>query len=291
MPPMCRANLRPTCRLLVPALACVSAGCAVSNRGARPADPPARALTVAAVSMESRPRDIEGNLRRIEHWARQAAAARADLALFPETAISAWWASREIRRYAEPVDGPSIRRLVALAKELGITMAVGMTERDGDRAYITHVLLDGDGVIGTHRKSDLAAGEEKTWDRGNDANVFEIRGVKVGIAICYESVNPPTCAKLRANGAEVILAPYANGTDPNELLTGKRPYTYARAKENHVWYVACDAPPGDEDGKLRRGAAYVISPAGTLVAISGPDETGENMVLCRISLAGPGGKD
>ena len=115
-----------------------------------------------------------------------------------------------------------------------------MTERDGDHAYITQVLLDGHGVIGKHRKSQLAGGpdgEGKYWDPGDDANVFAVCGVRMGIAICYESVHPETCAKLRATGAQVILAPYANGTLPEELTNGQRPYPAARARENGVWYV------------------------------------------------------
>jgi len=269
--------------LVIPLLAgmigCASPGNPGSEAGV---DRPRDRLTVAAVSVESRIRQIDRNLDRIERWARRAAAAGADLVLFPETAITAWWSSREVRACAEPIDGPSIRRLIGLADELGIIMAVGMTERDGDKVYITHVLLDGSGVIGRHRKSDLAPGEEKTWDPGHDANVFDVKGARIGIAICYESVHPPTCAKLKANGAEIILAPYANGTDPDELLTGKRPYTYARATENRVWYVACDATPHNEDGTLRRGAAYVISPDGQLVALTAPDAAGENMVVYAI---------
>lgn len=244
-----------------------------------------RSLTIAAISCESRICQIEFNLSRIEHWSRQAAAAGAELALFPETAISAWWSSREVRAYAEPLDGPSIRRLTRLAKELGIVLVVGMTERAGDNVYITQVVLDGNGVVAFHRKSSLAPGEEKTWDPGNDANVFEMKGIRIGIAICFESVHPPTCAKLRANGAEIILAPYANGTDPDELLTGRRPYTYARAAENGVWYVACDVPARDGPGNLRRGAAYVISPQGELVAITPPDARGEVMVVHTIRFA------
>jgi len=251
----------------------------------RPASPPVRELTVAAVSCESRIRQTDFNLSRIEHWARRAAAAGADIALFPETAISGWWASRETRAFAEPIDGPSITRLRQLAGELGMVLAVGMTERNGEKVHITHVVLDGNGVIGTHRKTSLAPGEEKTWDPGDDANVFEVKGIRVGIAICFESVHPPTCAKLRANGAEVILAPYANGTDPDELLNGKRPYPYERAKENHVWYVACDAPAHDEQKNLKRGAAYVISPGGELKAITAPDAVGETMVVYTIRVA------
>jgi predicted amidohydrolase len=282
---MMRYTCSPLAAAVMGGLFAVS-GCGLSRDAAttRPSARPARSLTVAAVSCESRPRDVEPNLSRIECWARRAAAAGADLALFPETAISGWWASREIRPYAEPFDGPSVQRLANLAKELGIVLAVGMSERAGDKVHITQAVIDGSGVIAYHRKTSLAPGEEKFWDPGNDANVFELKGVRIGIAICYASVQPPTCNKLRAGGAEVILAPYANGTDPDELLNGKRPYTYARAKENGVWYVACDATPHDEKKNLKRGAAYIISPQGELVAITPPDARDETMVVHTIRL-------
>jgi predicted amidohydrolase len=278
-------------------LAGVTVGCAAARPVADPITPAELAadqrasdddeLVVAAVSCESKVRDTEHNLSRIEHWARAAAAAGAELVLFPEAGISAWWQSREVRTLAEPINGPSIKRLIKLAGELGVVLAVGMTEKDGRNAYITHVLLDGEGVIGRHRKSSLAGGangEGRTWEAGNDANVFDIAGVKIGVAICFESVHPETCRKLKANGAEIILAPYANGTQPEELLNDKRPYTYARARENGVWYVACDATPHNQDRSLRRGAAYVISPEGQLVALTAPDATDENMVVYAIPL-------
>ncbi len=261
--------------------ALISSGCSVLPPPDRTGP---RQLVVAVVSMESKIRQPERNLQRIEEWARRAAQAGAELVLFPETALSGWWASREIRAYAEPIDGPSVRRLIELARELEIVMAVGMTERSGKQAHITQVLLDGRGVIGTHRKTLLAPGEEKTWDPGNDANVFEIKGIRIGIAICFESVQPTMCSRLKAAGAELILAPYANGTDPDELLDGRRRYPAARARENGVWYVACDAPAHDESGALRRGAVYIIDPAGQLVDITRPDARGENMVVRTIVL-------
>lgn len=254
-----------------------------------------RSLRVAAVSVVQIHREVEGNLERIEAWARKAADADAELVLFPEAAISGWWQSREIRKYGEPVDGPSIRRLIRLAKELDIAMAVGMTETDGKKAYITQVFLDGGGVIGTHRKSSLAGGpdngEQLTWDKGDDANVFTCKGIKIGIAICFESVHPETCRKLKANGAEIILTPHANGTRPSDLLNieqgregGKRVYLFDRARENKVWLVGCDDAPRNGDGGKEAGAAYVISPTARLVKLSDPNGPPENMIVHTIEL-------
>ncbi len=264
--------------LLVIALAAGALGCA----GREP-------LVVAAVSCESRIRDIDFNLSRIEHWARKAARAGADVVLFPECQIHGWWQSRENRRFAEPIDGPSIQRLIGLARDLDCCLAVGMTELEGDKAYITHVLLNGTGVIGRHRKSSLAGGENgegRVWDRGNDANVFSINGYSVGIAICFESVHPQTCAALKANGAEIIFAPYANGTDPKEILDPDRKnrrWIWKRVRETETWYVACDATPHTEEGGLKPGAAFVIAPDCRLVACTAGDNPGEAMVVYSIT--------
>jgi len=242
-------------------------------------------LVVAAVSCESRIRDTEFNLSRIEHWARKAATAGADLVLFPECGVHAWWQSRENRRHAETVDGPSIRRLTKLAAELGVVLAVGMTELDGAKAYISHVLVDGNGVLGRHRKSSLSGGESgeaRVWDRGDDANVFRVRGHDVGIAICFESVHPETCAKLRSGGARILLAPYANGTRPREIRDPERTsrrWIWERVRENRIWYVASDATPHGANGELEPGAAFVIDPHGELVACTPENGPGEAMVL------------
>lgn len=245
-------------------------------------------LVVAAVSCESRIREVDHNLSRIEHWARRAADRGADLVLFPECSIHAWWQSRENRRYAEPLDGPSIRRLSELAEELDLLLVVGLTELDGDRAYITQALVDESGVVGWHRKGSLAGGatgETLVWDEGDDARVFTVRGHRVGIAICYESVHPETCAALVENGATIILAPYANGTDPGEITDPerrKRRWIWERVEENRVWYVACDATPHDPEGNVRPGAAFVIDPHGRLVACTPVDGPGEGMVVVSI---------
>jgi len=247
---------------------------------AQTADP--GSVVISAVSCEVRIRNRAHNLERIAFWSKQAAARGADLVLFPECTIDGWWQSRENRASAEGIDGKSI------AREYRILIAVGMTENGGDKYFLTHVIVGPRGVIGFHRKSSLAGGrdgEASVWDVGNDANVFGIKGVGVGIAICFESVHPETCRKLKANGAEVILAPYANGTLPGEILDparAQRKWIWNRVAENRVWYVACDATPHDKKGRLLPGAAYVISPNQELVACTPKDVPGEAMVVVRI---------
>lgn len=256
--------------------------------GARGAEDDA-VLVVAAVSCEVRIRDTPGNLARIASWSRRAAERGADLVLFPECTLHGWWQSRENREFAETIDGESIQAVTDIARKHDLLIAVGMTEHSEGRWYITHVLVGPDGVVGCHRKSSLAGGESgeaSVWDVGDDTNVFDVNGFTVGIAICFESVHPETCRALAANGAEVILAPFANGTLPAEILDPERKqrtWIWDRVRENHVWYVACDATPHDSEGRLLPGAAFAISPEGELVACTPENEPGERMVVVSIS--------
>lgn len=245
-------------------------------------------LVVAAVSCEIDFRSTAHNLQRIEYWSQKAAARGADLVLFPECTIHGWWQSRENRRYAETIDGKSIAVVTKLARKHDLLIAVGMTEKSGDKYYLTHAIIGPKGVVGFHRKSSLAGGktgEGAVWDKGDDANVFDVKGFKVGIAICFESVHPQTCRKLKAGGAELILAPYANGTQPAEILDPRRTqrkWLWDRVKENRIWYIACDATPHDKQGRLQPGAAFAISPAGKLIACTPKDKPGEAMVVVTI---------
>ena len=158
--------------------------------------------------------------------------------------VMEWFARLEPGFADDRIADAAVRCFVPAAVALVFAvLAVGMTERNGEKVHITHVVLDGNGVIGTHRKTSLAPGEEKTWDPGDDANVFEVKGIRVGIAICFESVHPPTCAKLRANGAEVIC-------------TGRNAPEELRKEADLVTVMTVEKHPYDDGLEARKGIEY-----------------------------------
>jgi predicted amidohydrolase len=236
-------------------------------------------ITVAAVSCVLRHGDPSANLKQIARWTRAAARERADLVLFNETSATGYWMDERIRRLAEPIDGPTVRELTAIASRNSIVIAAGFVESAGDKQHNTHVLVGPGGLIGYHRKSSLPDGEEKYFDVGDDCNVLDVCGHRVGIAICYESVHPETCRRLAANGAQVILAPYHNAVTPAEIHNGKRPYFTGRARENHIWYVACDQCGYADNGAVIPGAVCFVNPSGEIVAVTPLDEPGEHMIV------------
>jgi predicted amidohydrolase len=102
-------------------------------------------------------------------------------------------------RLAEPVDGPTIAGLSALAAELGVHLLVGSFHERSDephRCYNTSVLLGPDGaVLGTYRKMHLfdvdhsdavRFSESATCKPGEAPAVVRTALGTIGLSICYD---------------------------------------------------------------------------------------------------------
>ena len=93
-----------------------------------------RTLRVAAVQFESAPGNKEANFQKIEAFVEQAARQNVRLIVFPECCITGYWfmrnlSAKELAQMAEPIfEGPSSRRLIALAKKFGMTIGAGLVE-------------------------------------------------------------------------------------------------------------------------------------------------------------------
>ncbi|HEY1793932.1 MAG TPA: carbon-nitrogen hydrolase family protein [Opitutaceae bacterium] len=132
---------------------------------------------------------------------------------------------------AEPIPGPSTRRIGEAAKRHHMYVVVGLTERDGAAAYNTCVLIDRSGhVAGKYRKVYLPREEiEGGLTPGSSCPVFDTDFGRIGIMVCWDAEYPEPARALALRGAEVILVPAAGG-----YMTLLK----ARALENHLFVVS-----------------------------------------------------
>ncbi len=113
-------------------------------------------------------------------------------------------------RVAEPVPGPSTKRLHAIAAESGAHLVAGIVERDEESSHLFNsaVLIGPERVIGVYRKLHLA-GEDRAWacpgDRGLPA--FDIPIGRVGMLIGYDALFPEAARSLAIDGADIIACP------------------------------------------------------------------------------------
>ncbi len=265
-------------------------------------------LRVAAVQFEHRDGDKSYNLGRIEELTRQAAVRGAEVVCFHECCIPGYtWLQRldrdALKEVAEIVPGgDSVARLDALARSTGMVVMAGLIERDGEgRCYNTYFAVDGSGAILLHhRKLHVFINPHLT--PGDHFTVSEIRGMRIGVLICYDNNLPENVRITTLMGAELIVMPHVTGAtaspmvgrgpidpavwhnrhiDPARLLhevLGPKGRSWlmrwlpARAWENGV-YVAFANALGMDGDSIRPGGALILDPDGEVMHESwSPDD-------------------
>jgi predicted amidohydrolase len=258
----------------------------------------ARCLTIAVCQtgpIQRRATRAE-TVGRLVHLLEKAASGGAEIAVFPEMALTTFFPRWRIDDQAEidaffeaSTPGPETQRLYDAAARLKVGFALGYCElAQGEgrtRHFNTMDLVGPDGAfIGRYRKmhvpgsSEPEAGttthlERRYFEPGNlGFPVFDYRGVRVGLAICNDRRWPETYRMLCLNGAEVALLGYNTPLllDEAPALAHLRMFhnhlpMQAGAYQNTLW-VAAAAKAGLEDGQALIGGSCIIAPTGEIVA-------------------------
>ncbi|CAN5355815.1 carbon-nitrogen hydrolase family protein [soil metagenome] len=180
---------------------------------------------------------------------------------------------------AQPVTGPFVQGLSAIAAEFGVHIIAGIVESGDDEIdendsdghyYNTLVALDPAGVmVARYRKVHLydAYGQrESDWMRAGAAEhpqTFTVGGFTAGMQTCYDIRFPESTRWLVDAGVDLVLVPAEWVPGPTKERHW-RTLLEARAIENTVYVAAADhtAPGGV-------GLSTIIDPTGVPVAAIG----------------------
>jgi predicted amidohydrolase len=206
------------------------------------------------------------NLARIEQFLETTAANGAWLTIFPECALAGYCfeSLAEARPYAEPAPGPSIERLTAACRRLGVFAVLGLLEADGERIFNACVLVGPEGLIGSYRKVHLPYLGVDMFTTPGDRPfaVYQAGELRVGMHICYDGAFPEAPRVLALAGADLIVLP--TNWPPGAKCTAEF-LTNCRAMENHVYYAAVDRV-GEERGFTFIGQSRICEPGGSTIA-------------------------
>lgn len=202
---------------------------------------------------------------------REAGAARVDLSVFPEACI-VWIEPRQSPApQAEPLDGSFVTGLREAARQAGLTLVAGVVEAipGSTKAYNTAVAIDVKGVLlGAYHKIhmfDAFGYRESDQNQPGDGDLllFEVAGMKVGVATCYDVRFPEVYRALGERGAEVIAQPSSWAPGPLKEYQWNT-LVRARAIENTVYAAAAD--------QLRSAGSMIVDPMGVAIAVKGETE-------------------
>lgn len=134
-----------------------------------------------------------------------------DLLVLPELCNSGYnfESSEQARSSAEvPGDSALVDFLQSWCVAHDAHVVTGFNELDGDRLFNSALLIGPEGLCGTYRKLHLFLNEKDHFQPGNAGlPVFEVRGVKVGMLICFDWQFPEAWRVLALKGADIICHP------------------------------------------------------------------------------------
>ena len=136
--------------------------------------------------------------------------APSDLYVLPELAYSGYQFSsmEEARSLAEGLGSPSIDALRDASRRLDACVVFGFPELAGDRLCNSSLALLPDGSELLYRKTHLFYREKLFFSPGDTGfRVFDFRGARIGMAICFDWFFPESFGTLASMGADIVAHP------------------------------------------------------------------------------------
>jgi 5-aminopentanamidase len=210
-------------------------------------------------------------LRGLDQAAADSQAQGTDLLLCPEMGLTGYAIGAErVAALAEKADGPMAQAVAAIAQRHQIAIVYGYPEQhpEDQKPFNAAQAIDHQGQpIGRYRKTHLFGDmDRQQFTAGDNAShVFEYKGWRLGLLICYDVEFPETVRLLALQGADAVLVPTANMVGYEEVPNLLVP---ARACENRL-YVAYANACGSEHQLSYGGLSTVAQPDGRTLGQAG----------------------
>lgn len=238
-------------------------------------------MKIAALQMSVKENDPDATFDKAEKTIRSCP--DADLVMLPEIWQTGFMSFDRYEIDAQPLNGPLVNRLKALAKEMKLMLHTGsFVERDGDCLYNTSALISADGeILAVYRKIHLfgfQSRETQILTPGETPVVVKTRFGNLGLATCFDLRFPELFRAMVDQGADMFLVCSAW---PYPRLPAWIMLNRVRALENQC-HLICANSCGMNNGIQFAGHSMVVDHWGTILAGAGDEEA---IVTSRIDLA------
>ena len=216
---------------------------------------------------------LDDGLVKVERSLADAAAQGAAVACFPEAYLPGLrgvgievlpWQEAELQRVVETV--------AELARRYRIATIMGLERLTAAGRQIAAAVFDADGcLLGWQTKNQLDPSEDPNYVPGNSRQVFDIGGLRFGIAICYEGWRYPETVRWAATrGAKIVFHPQHTGSDEAGVLLNAwgdpaAPYyekaMLMRSIENTIYFASVNYGM-----RYQESATSLIAPGGRMQA-------------------------
>ena len=225
-------------------------------------------VRIAACQLNTHVGDLDGNVERILAALRTAEEAGADVAVFPELAITGYPPEDLLLKPRFIADNLKALEKVA-ASTSGCAAVVGFVDRGRDLFNAAAVCADGR-VHGVYRKRLLpnygVFDEQRYFAPGaSPLQLYVVAGVRIGVSICEDSWSPGgPIAEHAAGGAELIVN--LNASPYHEGRVAERERMLATRAADASCALVYVNQVGGQDELVFDGASLVFDADGHVVA-------------------------
>lgn len=183
----------------------------------------------------------------------------------------------------------NIQTIKKLSVDLATTVVGGSMIAQTKRGYANTTMIFSRGrLIGSYQKINLSGNEPRRGIvSGKRVMVFEVGGVRVGVLICADVLDPQLFKKLKKQQVDVIFVPTASPHRPNDTHFDKQ------LRDNTIFvhgaqlanaYVIKAGGVGTLFGSRLQGRSAVFAPWGILAKTAVDDENCKRILITILDL-------
>ena len=198
-----------------------------------------------------------------------------DLLLFPECFLTGYILSESyMAHYAYDFESEQFAAILKQLEHVKPVLVFGVGEKKSGRYFNSAVVVHEGKIVGVYRKTHLISPNELFFTPGKNYPIFEIKGLKYGINICYDAQFAGAAKAVADQGAGLLLLPAQNMIRRENAEKWKYKHNEIRServKENGFWYVSSDVTgirPPDQHGveRIAYGPTLIMNPKAEVIA-------------------------
>jgi predicted amidohydrolase len=212
---------------------------------------------------------LEDGLEKIKRLLSEASAQGARIVCFPEAYLPGLRGQDfDVASFDQTQQERVLQTVAQWARSYTVATILGMERLTAAGRQIVACVIDAQGqVVGYQTKNQLYPTEERFYVPGTTRRLFEIDGMKFGVAICHEGWRYPETVRWAAvRGARIVFHPHHGGSDKEGVSltqwgSPEAPYyekaMMMRSIENTIYFASVNYAL-----RFQESATSLIDPSG-----------------------------
>lgn len=212
---------------------------------------------------------LENAIASVQRLQSEASAQGAEIVCFPEAYIPGLRGQDfEVFDFDPAMQERALDAVATGCRKHDIATIIGMENvTDAGRQIAAFVIDAGGQLQGYQTKNQLDPSEDRFYVPGDTRRLFEINGVKFGVAICHEGWRyPETVRWAAARGAKIVFHPQYTGNETRGVVleqwgAADNPYyekaMMMRSRENTIYFASVNYAL-----RYQEAATSLINPSG-----------------------------